>query len=40
MDKLQRSEGDINISPRRDEWQKKHIDAKSRALLDEDNTVS
>ncbi len=36
MDKLQRSEGDINISPRRDEWQKKHIDAKSRALLDED----
>jgi 4-aminobutyrate aminotransferase len=36
MAKLQRSEGDINISPRRDEWQKKHIDAKSRALLDED----
>ena len=36
MDKLQRSEGDINISPRRDDWQKKHIDAKSQALLDED----
>jgi len=36
MDKLQRSEGDINISPRRDDWQKKHIDAKTRALLDED----
>jgi 4-aminobutyrate aminotransferase len=36
MDKLQRSEGDINISPMRDDWQKKHIDAKSQALLDED----
>ena len=36
MDKLQRSEGDINISPMRGEWQKKQIDDKSQALLDED----
>jgi 4-aminobutyrate aminotransferase len=36
MSKLHKSEGDINISPRRDEWQKKHIDAESQALLDED----
>ncbi|MGD2270303.1 MAG: aspartate aminotransferase family protein [Desulfobacterales bacterium] len=37
MDKGRRSEGDINISPRREEWQKKHIDDQSRALLDEDS---
>lgn len=36
MAKLHKSEGDINISPRRDKWQKKQIDARSRALLDED----
>jgi 4-aminobutyrate aminotransferase len=36
MAKLHKSEGDINISPRRDKWQKEQIDAKSRALLDED----
>jgi 4-aminobutyrate aminotransferase len=36
MDKLYKSEGDINISPKREEWQKKHINAQSRALLDED----
>jgi 4-aminobutyrate aminotransferase len=36
MAKLYKSEGDINISPQRDKWQKKQIDAKSRALLDED----
>jgi 4-aminobutyrate aminotransferase len=36
MAKLHKSEGDINISPQRDKWQKKQIDAKSRALLDED----
>jgi 4-aminobutyrate aminotransferase len=36
MDKLQRSEGDINISPRREEWQKLKIDAQSQALLKED----
>jgi 4-aminobutyrate aminotransferase len=36
MDKLHKSEGDINISPKREEWQKKHINAQSRALLDED----
>ena len=31
-----KSEGDVNISPRRDEWQKAHIDAAGRRLLDED----
>ncbi|MBW2633230.1 MAG: aspartate aminotransferase family protein [Deltaproteobacteria bacterium] len=36
MAKLQRSEGDINISKYRDAWQKVNIDADSRALLDED----
>ena len=36
MQKLHKSEGDINISPKRDEWQKEHIDAQSRALLEED----
>ncbi len=37
MPKLHKSEGDINISPKREEWQKKHIDAASRKLLDEDS---
>jgi len=36
MTKLHKSEGDINISPRRDGWQKENINAKSRALLEED----
>ena len=36
MSKLHKSEGDINISPRREKWQKAHIDAESRAMLDED----
>jgi len=36
MPKLHKSEGDINISPRRDAWQKKHLDSGSRALLAED----
>lgn len=36
MVKLHISEGDINISPQREAWQKKHLDTKSRALLDED----
>jgi 4-aminobutyrate aminotransferase len=36
MDKLQKSEGDINISPRRVQWQDGHLDAATRALLDED----
>ena len=36
MTKLHKSEGDINISARRQTWQKTHIDAQSRALLDED----
>ncbi len=31
-----KSEGDINISPQRDQWQADNIDAASRALLDED----
>jgi 4-aminobutyrate aminotransferase len=36
MDKLHKSEGDINISPRRVQWQDRHLDAESRALLEED----
>ncbi len=36
MSKLQRSEGDINISKHRDAWQAANIDPESRALLDED----
>jgi 4-aminobutyrate aminotransferase len=36
MPKLHKSEGDINISPRREAWQKSHIGEASRALLDED----
>jgi len=36
MDKLHKSEGDINISPRRVQWQDSHLDAESRALLEED----
>ena len=36
MDKLHRSEGDINISPRREAWQREHLDADTRALLDAD----
>ncbi len=36
MPKLHKSEGDINISPRRDAWQKEHLNAESRALLAED----
>jgi 4-aminobutyrate aminotransferase len=34
--KLHRSEGDINISPQRTEWQDKHLDAWTQALLNED----
>jgi 4-aminobutyrate aminotransferase len=34
--KLYRSEGDINISPRRSEWQGKNLDTETRALLEED----
>ena len=37
MSKLHKSEGDINISPHREKWQKENIDADSRALLDEDD---
>lgn len=36
MAKLQRSEGDINISKHRDAWQRANIDPESRALLDKD----
>lgn len=36
MGKLHKSEGDINISPRRDEWQRTHLDTETRALLAED----
>ncbi len=36
MAKLHKSEGDINISPQREAWQKKHLDGNSRALLEED----
>jgi 4-aminobutyrate aminotransferase len=36
MPKLHKSEGDINISPRREAWHKTHIDETSQALLDED----
>ena len=36
MGKLHRSEGDINISPQRTEWQDKHLDAQTRSLLEED----
>jgi 4-aminobutyrate aminotransferase len=36
MPKLHKSEGDINISPRREAWQKTRIDSATRALLDED----
>ncbi len=36
MPRLHKSEGDINISPRRDKWQAEHIDTESRRLLEED----
>ena len=36
MPQLHKSEGDINISPRREKWQTEHIDAESKKLLDED----
>jgi 4-aminobutyrate aminotransferase len=31
-----KSEGDLNISPARQQWQAEHIDAETQALLDED----
>jgi len=37
MEKLHRSEGDINISQRRNNWQAEHIDAETRALLEADD---
>ena len=36
MSALDTSEGDINISPRREAWQAEHLDSESRALLGED----
>ncbi|MEW6334306.1 MAG: aspartate aminotransferase family protein [Thermodesulfobacteriota bacterium] len=36
MEKPDRSEGDINISPQRRRWQDEHLDAETRALLAED----
>ena len=36
MDILHRSEGDINISHRRQAWQEEHIDENTRALLEDD----
>ncbi|MBI5581565.1 MAG: aspartate aminotransferase family protein [Deltaproteobacteria bacterium] len=36
MGKLHKSEGDINISPRREQWQGAYLNADSRALLEED----
>ena len=36
MEKLHRSEGDINISPRRKQWQDENLNAETRALLAED----
>ena len=36
MEKLHKSESDINISPQREAWQEKHLDTKSRVLLDKD----
>jgi len=37
MTKLHKSEGDINISPLREAWQRSNIDDASQALLDEDS---
>jgi 4-aminobutyrate aminotransferase len=37
MTKLHKSEGDINISPLREAWQKSHLDDASQALLDDDS---
>src|SRR5262245_59174346 len=30
------AEGDVNLSPRRRDWQRRHVGARARALLDED----
>jgi len=36
MEKLHRSEGDINISLRRQKWQQENLNEETRALLAED----
>ncbi len=36
MEKLHRSEGDINISPRRQKWQQENLNEETRVLLAED----
>ena len=33
------SEGDVNQSPRRDAWQREHLDASTRALLERDSAA-
>ena len=33
---VERAEGDVNLSPRRQRWNREHLDAEARALLDED----
>lgn len=37
MVKLHRSEGDINLSPLREKWQKENIDDVTKSLLEEDS---
>lgn len=39
MTAMDRSEGDVNLSPARRAWQDSHVDAAARALLDEDAEV-
>ncbi|HEY5738714.1 MAG TPA: aminotransferase class III-fold pyridoxal phosphate-dependent enzyme, partial [Gammaproteobacteria bacterium] len=34
--KPERSEGDVNLSPRRSAWAERHLDADTAAMLDED----
>ncbi len=36
MSRIDRSEGDSNLSPRRRQWQENHVDADSRRMLAED----
>ncbi len=37
MAKLHRSEGDINISPQREKWQKENLSGATASLLEEDS---
>ncbi|MBN2568554.1 MAG: aspartate aminotransferase family protein [Deltaproteobacteria bacterium] len=36
MQRLERSEGDINLSPKRDKWQEDNLNEETRSVLDED----